>query len=153
MYVDGKLAGQAEASGAVVHPGLNDARERDGAEYFDGDMSDPELFKEALSEERIQQLAAAGIPSPLEPPEVEWAGGAGSELLFWQDGSYTLQGAAGKSSLKISGIGKPVEISGTVAGQLPTQPRRAAGSDAARIDFAAPALRPWREILLRHGDL
>jgi hypothetical protein len=109
VYVDGKLAGQAEASSAVVHPGVSDARERDGAEYFDGDMSDPELFKEGLSEERIRALAAAASPGPIEPPAVEWAGG---RLLFWQDGSYTLQGAGGKSTLKISGIGKPVEIAG-----------------------------------------
>ena len=112
VYVDGKLAGQAAASGSVTHPGLNDARERDGCEYFDGDMSDPELFKEALGEDRIQQLAAGGIPSPVAPPDVEWAGNANSELLIWQDGSYTLQGAAGKSSLKISGIGNPLEIPG-----------------------------------------
>jgi hypothetical protein len=112
MYVDGKLVGQAEASGAVVHPGVGDARQRDGAEYFDGDMSDPELFKEALSEDRIRTLAAAPSPGPIEPPAVEWPSGASSELLFWQDGSYTFQGAAGKSSLKISGIGNPIEISG-----------------------------------------
>ena len=112
VYVDGKLVGQAEASGAVVHPGVHDAGERDGAEYFDGDMSEPELFKEVLSEERIRTLAAGPSPAPIEPPEVEWPGGVNSELLFWQDGSYTLQGAAGKSTLKISGIGKPVEISG-----------------------------------------
>ena len=112
VYVDGKLVGQAAASGAVVHPGLGDASQRDGTEYFDGDMSDPELFKEALSADRIRALAAAPSPGPLEPPAVEWPGGPSSELLFWQDGIYTLQGAAGKSSLKISGIGKPVEISG-----------------------------------------
>jgi len=111
VYVDGKLVGQAEASGAVVHPGVRDARQRDGAEYFDGDMSEPELFKEALSEERIQTLAAGPSPGPIEPPAVEWPGGASSELLFWQEGSYTLQGA-GKSTVKISGIGKPLEISG-----------------------------------------
>jgi len=112
VYVDGKLAGQGKAFGNVVHPSLNDARERDGAEYFDGDMSDPELFREALGEDRIRQLAAAGIPSPIAPPEVEWTGSAASELLFWQDGSYTLHGAASKSPLKISGIGKPLEIPG-----------------------------------------
>jgi hypothetical protein len=112
VYVDGKLVGRAEASGAVVHPGLGDAGQRDGTEYFDGDMSDPGLFKEALSEERIRALAAAPSPGPLEPPAVEWPGGAGSELLFWQDGTYALQGARGKSSLRISGIGTPIEISG-----------------------------------------
>ena len=112
VYVGGKLVGQAEASGAIVHPGSSDARERDGAEYFDGDMSDPELIKEALSEDRIQQLAAGAIPSPLDPPEVEVAGGGSSGLLVWQDGSYSLQGAPGKSILRVSGIGKPVEVSG-----------------------------------------
>jgi hypothetical protein len=112
LYVNGKLAGQAVASGSVVHPGLNDARERDGAEYFDGDMSDPELFKEALGEDRIQQLAASAIPSPIEPPEVEWAASASDDLLFWQDGDYTLNETSGKTSARISGIGKPLEISG-----------------------------------------
>jgi hypothetical protein len=65
-----------------------------------------------VGEDRIQKLAAAASPSPIEPPEFEWAGGATSELLVWQDGSYTLQGAAGKSILKVSGIGEPLEISG-----------------------------------------
>jgi hypothetical protein len=112
VYVDGKLAGRGEASGSVVHPGLNDVNERGGAEYFDGDMSDPELIKEALGQDRIQQLAATGIPSPIAPPEVEWAGGAGSELLFWLGGNYTLQGATDNLSLRVSDTGKPIEISG-----------------------------------------
>jgi hypothetical protein len=112
LYVNGKLAGQAEASGAVVHPGLSDARERDGAEYFDGDMSDPELFKEALDEERIQKLAVAAIPAPLQPPEIEWASGAASDLLVWQDGTYALQSAGGKSILRVSGIAKPLDVPG-----------------------------------------
>jgi hypothetical protein len=109
--VDGKLVGQSEASGAVVHPGVHDASERDGAEYFDGDMSEPELFKEALGEDRIRELAAKASPGPIEPSAVEWPGGANSELLFWQDGSYTLEGP-GKSTVKISGIGKPSDVTG-----------------------------------------
>jgi hypothetical protein len=111
LYVDGKLAGRTEASGSAVHPGLNDVRERDGAEYFDGDMSDAKLFKEALEEDRIQQLAAAAIPGPVEPPEIEWAGGATPGLFIWRDGSYTLHNATGTSTLEITGIGEPTEIS------------------------------------------
>lgn len=112
LYVDGKRVGQAEASGRTVHPGLNDLTERGGAEYFDGDMSDPELFKEALSDDRIQQLAAAGIPKPIAPSAVEWLGSANSELLFWENGRYSLDGAGGKSTLKVSGIAEPAPIPG-----------------------------------------
>ena len=112
LYVNGKLVGQGEASGKIVHPGLGDVSERGGAEYFDGDMSDPELFKGVLGDDRIRQLAAAGTPSPIAPPEIEWIGSANAELLFWQEGSYLLQSGAGKSSLKITGIGKPQEITG-----------------------------------------
>jgi len=113
LYVNGKLVGRAEASGGrVIHPGLGDARERDGAEYFDGDMNDPELFTEALGEDRIRQMAAGAIPSPIEPPDVEWAGGATFDHLFWQDGIYKLVDAVEKTPVKISGIGKPLEIAG-----------------------------------------
>ncbi len=112
LYVDGRLVGRAEASGRTVHPALYDLTERDGAEYFDGDMGEPEIFKEALSEDRIRQLAMGHIPSPLAPPEVEWTGIPGSELLFWQDGSYKLRFEASEATEKISGIGQPVEILG-----------------------------------------
>ncbi len=113
LYVNGQSAGQSEASGKIVHPGVHDARERDGAEYFDGDMSDPKLIKEALGEDRIQQLAGSGIPAPIAPPEIEWVGSAGSELLVWQNGSYTLQAAAGQSNLDISDIAEPAMLSGS----------------------------------------
>jgi hypothetical protein len=112
LYLNGKLVGQAAASGKIVHPALNDLTERGGAEYFDGDMGAPELFKEALSEERIGQLAAGAIPSPIAPPEVEWASGASYELLFWQNGHYTLEGGAAKSAIEISSIAEPVNLAG-----------------------------------------
>lgn len=76
-------------------------------------MSEPELFNEPLGEARIQQLAAAGIPSPEEPPAVEPAGDAKPELLFWQDGRYSLRDSGGRTStVEVSGIGKPVDIKG-----------------------------------------
>ena len=114
LYIDGKLAGSSQASGSVVHPGLKDCTERDGAQYFDGDMNDPELFTEVLGEDRIGQLAASGIPSPIEPPDVEWVcnGGSGSRLVFWKNGTYERHGVREKDELKISEIDAPMEISG-----------------------------------------
>ncbi|MGA3326266.1 MAG: glycosyl hydrolase [Terriglobia bacterium] len=113
VYVNGRQAGQGKNSGKVVHPGLGEAYQSDGAFYYMGHMSEPELFNEVLDDARIQQLAAAGIPNPEEPPAVEPAGGARPELLFWQDGIYSLRDSAGRNSfLKISGIDKAVDIKG-----------------------------------------
>jgi hypothetical protein len=113
VYVNGKLVGHGKNSGKVVHPGLGEAYQSDGAFPYMGHMSEPELFSEVLDDARIQQLAAAGIPNPEEPPALELAGGAKPELLFWQDGTYAWRDSGGRSSsLKISGIGKPMDIKG-----------------------------------------
>jgi hypothetical protein len=113
LYVNGKMARQGKRSGNVVHPGIGEAYQRDGAYYFDGHMSAPELFTKVLGEDRIRHLAAAGVPKPEEPPALELAGSTTAELLIWQDGRYTLRDSAGRtSSVQVSGIGRPVEIGG-----------------------------------------
>lgn len=112
LFVNGKLAGQGEASGRVLHPGLDDVDERGGAEYFDGDMGEPALFKEVLNDVRIRELAASAIPASVSPPEVDWVNGEAAELLFWQNGNYHVEGGAGALSLKISEISEPVEVPG-----------------------------------------
>ena len=113
LYVNGKLARQGSKSGKVVHPGIGEAYQSDGAGYFEGHMSEPELFTNALGEDRIQQLAAAGVPKPEEPPALEPAGGTKAELLIWQDGRYTLRDSAGRTSpVQVSGIGRPLELAG-----------------------------------------
>jgi (4-O-methyl)-D-glucuronate---lignin esterase len=63
LYVDGKLVKQGNKSDDVVHAGLGEAFERDGAAYFHGEMSKPKLFREALSQDRIGQMAEAGAPN------------------------------------------------------------------------------------------
>ncbi|MBZ5619070.1 MAG: glycosyl hydrolase family 43 [Acidobacteriia bacterium] len=111
LYVDGKPVGGARRSGKTVHPGLGESF---GAPYdFIGQATEPQLFNEALADARIQQLAAAGLPDPEEPPAVEFAGTARPELHFWQDGNYSLRDNSGRNSaMQISGIGKPIEIAG-----------------------------------------
>jgi hypothetical protein len=113
VYVDGVLAGEGPASGQTVHPGLGEARETDGATYFQGDMSVPKLLEGALGAGRIRELAAGGLPGPEEPPALEVASGAGPTLLFWQEGVYSLRDSNGRtSSVEVSGLGSPVELDG-----------------------------------------
>jgi hypothetical protein len=111
LYVNGKPAGEAQKSGKIVHPGLGEAQ--DAPIDFMGQATEPQLFPAALSEARIRQWAAAGVPKPEDPPPCEPAGSARPELLFWEEGVYTLRDSAGKSTpVRVSGLGKPVEITG-----------------------------------------
>ncbi|MGA2772372.1 MAG: glycosyl hydrolase [Bryobacteraceae bacterium] len=112
LYVNGKLARQGTKSSATIHPG---AGEPAGTEilYFEGEQTKAEVFAEVLGDDRIRKLAAAGVPQPEDPPPVELAGGGKAELLFWQEGSYSLRDSADQTSpVQVSGIGKPVEIAG-----------------------------------------
>jgi hypothetical protein len=113
LYVNGALAGEGKPSGKLVHPGLGEAHQRDGAYYFDGHMGEPQLLREALGEDRIRQLAASGLPSPEEPPAVEYAGSERPALLIWQDGNYALRDESGRTSaLRVAGVGRPVDVGG-----------------------------------------
>jgi hypothetical protein len=113
VYLNGKLGRRGRRSGKVVHPGLGEAYQRDGAVYLLGQMSKAELFKEALDDSRVRRSAAGGIPDPDDPPPVEYYGAERPGLLFWRDGAYLLRDNTGRSSLlEISEVGKPVEIKG-----------------------------------------
>lgn len=111
LYVDGKQVGDSAKSGKTVHPGLGESLGT--PYYFLGQATEPQLIKEALTLAGIQQLVAAGLPAPEEPPALEFAGKARPELHFWQDGNYALKDNASRiSTVHISGIGEPVEITG-----------------------------------------
>ncbi|HEU4902398.1 MAG TPA: glycosyl hydrolase, partial [Flavisolibacter sp.] len=72
IYVNGELAQRGTAATTIVHPGIGKAFLRDGASYYNGDMTLPQLFNEALSDERIAHLAAAVPPIKLyEQPAAE----------------------------------------------------------------------------------
>ncbi|WP_162052919.1 glycosyl hydrolase [Pontibacter pamirensis] len=107
VYVNGKLVEKGKGSGDKVHPGVGEAFLEEGASYYNGDMTEPELLGEAVSEERIRQLSIQNVPVRQEIPSVEMFGSGKSGLLFWQDGRYTLQDSAGRSTtVQVSGLGK-----------------------------------------------
>lgn len=111
LYVDGKPVGDSAKSGKTIHPGLGESSGT--PHYFLGQATEPQLVSEALTQTRIQQLVAAGLPAPEEPPALEFTGKSRPELHFWQDGNYSLKDDAGRSStIRISEIDKPIDIAG-----------------------------------------
>jgi hypothetical protein len=109
LYINGRLAQHGKASGKIIHPGLGEAHQSDGAYYYIGHMTDPQLFERLLSEVDIQGLVAKGPPTPDQPRPVEIAGN--NQFLIWQDGHYTFRDGKGEnSSVEISGLGKPIRL-------------------------------------------
>ncbi|HEX8677120.1 MAG TPA: glycosyl hydrolase, partial [Segetibacter sp.] len=115
IYVNGKLIQQGKNSEAIMHPGIGKAWLSDGASYYNGDMSEPQLFTEALSEQRILQLAQNKIlPKLYETPIAEILANGKTGVLLWEEGKYSFEDNKGKSSLvQVSGIDKPVELTGS----------------------------------------
>jgi hypothetical protein len=113
VYVNGKLVEKGKQSGNTVHPGLGQAFLEEGASYYNGDMTEPELLNEAAGEERIRQLAIKNVPVRQELPVVEMFGNGKAGLLFWQDGRYAMRDSAGRSTpLQVSGLGRPQDLTG-----------------------------------------
>jgi hypothetical protein len=112
VYVDGRSVRTGQRSGRVVHPGLGSPDGNTRFVHFEGDNTEPVLFAEALSGDRIRQLAAA-VPDPEAPPAVEVARAGAAGLIVWQNGDYALHDAAGRvTPLRVSGLAAPREVAG-----------------------------------------
>ena len=134
LYVNGKFVREGLASGSVVHPGVGappdpgavyffdalDALWRASGRppasaqgivyYFEGNMTQPEVFNEALADERVLELASRKMPPPEDTPEAELSlrQDGKVEALLWRTGSYSLDNGASAKAV----VAKPAEISG-----------------------------------------
>ncbi|MEI6950086.1 glycosyl hydrolase [Paraflavisolibacter sp. H34] len=114
LYVDGRLVQEGVASGKIVHPGLREATQDSLSWFFEGDMTEPELFSEVLSADRIGQLKAKGTPLPQGPLPVQPATSGKGGFLFWKNGRYTLRHPSGPATtLPVEGLGQPTELQGS----------------------------------------
>ncbi|GAB3170808.1 glycosyl hydrolase [Telluribacter humicola] len=113
VYVNGRLIEKGKKSESNVVPGMGLALQAEGASYYNGDMSEPELNAKALGEAELRQLAAQQPPVRHELPVVEVSGSTRPSLLFWQDGLYTLRSNTGqRSSVHIKALPQPQELAG-----------------------------------------
>ncbi|QMW04335.1 glycosyl hydrolase [Spirosoma foliorum] len=115
IFVNGKLIQEGKSGENIIHPSpsFGKAYLNDGASFYNGDMTSPELFPEVLTDDRIRQLAAQPKLPTSSLPKVEMAQHGKSALLFWQNGQYELQDKADHAtSLTVSGINSPTELAG-----------------------------------------
>lgn len=93
LYVGGKLAAQGRRSSRIVHPGLGESFQQDGAGYLEGDSTPPELVPRALSAAEIAAQAQQGPPPLVPHQKVELVCRPKPGLLLWRPGRYIAEGA------------------------------------------------------------
>jgi len=135
LYVNGAFVREGLASGSVVHPGVAnpppapdtvyhfdslDALLRSSgrlsppsngiAYYFEGNMTQPEVFDRALSDSAILEMASRKMPPPEDTADAQlWRRPDGKvEALLWRSGNYALAGGASLNAV----VAPPREIPG-----------------------------------------
>jgi hypothetical protein len=115
VYVNGNFIAKGEKKHAVIHPS-GKAFLSDGASYYNGDMTEPIVHKEALKEPKIKELSKILSPKTidinraLEPYSYR---DLSSVFLIWQNGTYVFTANNGLwSKLPFNGIAKPVVLNG-----------------------------------------
>jgi hypothetical protein len=113
VYFNGKAISKGKKSNSVVHPAPDKTYLKEGASFYNGDMSKPFVFTQALSEENINKLTTSTPSLELSPFIVEPADGKNPGILIRQNGNYTLHNNPGeKINFSVSEIEQPMEING-----------------------------------------
>ena len=113
LYVNGKLVGEGDKSDKIVHPVIGKRYKNDKLFYYNGDISDPLIFDQPISENKIEELKNKGVPEIYNDAEVEPIGSDNPALRFWENGAYELKDASGKTKkITINGISNPLELKG-----------------------------------------
>ena len=115
IYVNGQFIakGEREQNGGYVHPGTGKAYLNEGASYYNGDMTKPELFSYILNDEELKRLSL----QPFEKTEI-WKrivepSDNSSTILFWENGSYKLEKSNGKTAtIQVTEVDAPTLLDG-----------------------------------------
>ncbi|MGV3540959.1 MAG: glycosylhydrolase-like jelly roll fold domain-containing protein [Rufibacter sp.] len=112
IFVNGKYINSGKRSGKIIHPGVGDYKQDYSAWLFEGDVENLEVSEQALSPERIQQLAQIPAQGPVQPDSLLLASGQ-KGIMFWENGDYTLHTNSNKAvPARVSGIEKPATLGG-----------------------------------------
>jgi hypothetical protein len=111
VYVNGKFIQQGKKSEHIIHPSSVDERIPEGFSYYNGDMTEPNLFDTSLSAAQIISISKEPPDLSVKMPvaEVSWYNKAA--LLLWQQGDYRFHYNNGKTiAFHLSSIAAPIEI-------------------------------------------
>lgn len=141
VFIDGVQRGSGQKPAYPVRPGLHaPAAEEQFMKYFEGNMTAPELIREALPESEIRARFLAGPPDPELPSSIELTADAAGKLTarVWQSGRYQITGGPQAVALHVTEALRPVLLEGEWQVQFPPGSGAPAG-------LTLPSLISWHK--------
>ena len=91
VFVNQQLVAKGSKSKYNVHAVVHPTPLTEGASYYNGDMSEPEVFNTILNKDQIEALWRKKFTIPEYPFSIEFTGTEHRALLMKKGGSYTLE--------------------------------------------------------------
>lgn len=136
VYVNGALVNKGTKSSKIIHPGIGKAFQEEGASYYNGDMTAPELFAPALDAGKVWAMAQRSVPALQVPPiELRLNSGIKNRLLFFKQGKYTLERENGtRSIIDIAPLPVPINLCGSWKLEFPANHGAPATVELAKLE-------------------
>ena len=110
VYVNNKLIATGIKSKYTVHAVIHPMPITEGASYYNGDMTQPQVFNHT---KEFEPQVRKNITSPDSPFSIEFTGTENPALLIKKDGNYSLENNEHSGSVvNVSKLPKPIELVG-----------------------------------------
>jgi hypothetical protein len=113
IFINGTFAAKGEKKVEFIHPGVGRTLLRDGASYYNGDMTAPTVLPTAVSAETLEKMVQTAPVIPAANPAVSLSSLKKTPLLFWENGNYILKAPNGNGKLvKLTQLASPKPLEG-----------------------------------------
>jgi hypothetical protein len=120
VFVNGRLIAEGKKSKYSVHATMGKISLQEGASYYNGDMSEPVIFMEAMKQDRIAKLANEKFQVSPNPFVVALTGSTKPAMLIRENGKYLLRKSGGDvHSFEVSNLPKSIVLAGSWDVQFP----------------------------------
>jgi hypothetical protein len=113
VYLNGKFIEKGKISENNVHPGTEQVYLSEGASYYNGDMTTPEIYDKPLSVDKIKAIVRASYKTlNFSKPVVELSEKNKNSLLFYENGKYILEHEDRLQEVNISDVKNDIILNG-----------------------------------------
>ena len=116
VFVNGQRIAEGKKSKHIIHGEMGSALQEEGASCYNGDMTLPVLYGEAMKKEKIEELSRTKVKVSDDSIAVEMTGSSKPALLIRKNGNYAVRNSKAETNpLPISNMHKGTTVSFSIS--------------------------------------